>query len=195
MGRYSKIPDILNECDTVSITSLSQWGYFKPGKIQRGIITWSRSGIKLGCIDIAVNSNIESPYLELDYCYRQAPIKYRVQLVSMPSNIGKGRVWYFLCPVTGKRCRKLYRVGPKFLHREAHTSPGCMYETQTYSSRNRFLVRQYDKLFGKEKAYEQIHKKHFKTHYAGKPTKRYLKLLKKIEQSKGISLSALLCSR
>lgn len=194
MGRYSKIPDLLNECDTVSITSLSQWGYLKPGMMQRGTITWSRNGNKLGCIDIAVNTNSECPYLELDYCYRQAPIKYRVQLVSMSSNIGKGLVWYFLCPATGKRCRKLYRVGPRFLHRGAHTGPGCMYETQTYSSRNRFLVRQYDKHFGKDKAYEELHAKHFRTHYAGKPTKRYLRVLRKIEQGRGIYLSALMCS-
>lgn len=194
MGRYSRIPDLLNECDTISATSLKRWGYLKPGMMQRGTITWSRNGTKLGCIDIAVNTYSEGPYLELDYCYRKAPVKYRVQLVSVPSNIGVGRVWYFLCPVTGKRCRKLCRVGPGFLHRDAHSGPGCMYETQTYSSRNRNLVSLYDKYFRKEKAYEQIYSKHFKTHYAGNPTKRYLKLLRQIQESKGISLTALMCN-
>jgi hypothetical protein len=192
MGRYSRIPDLLNECDTVSVTSLIKWGYLKPGKIHQGTITWSRNGNKLGCIDIAVNTISENPYLELNYCYRQNPVKYRVELVSIPSNIGRGRVWYFLCPATGKRCRNLYRVGAKFLHREAHAGPGCMYETQTYSSRNRFLVRQYDRVFGRDKLHEHMYKKHSRTHYAGKPTKRYLNLLKKVEQANGISITALM---
>ena len=30
---------------------------------------------------------------------------------------------------------------------------------------------------------EQLYSKNFRTHYAGKPTKRYLKLMQKIEES------------
>lgn len=187
MGRTPTFPDLFDECDTIEIRKLAQWGYLQPGQIKNGTITWSRNGIKTGCIDIGINTQSDSPYLILDYKFRETPINYRVQLVSVPSNLGKGKVWYFLCPLIGKRCRKLYRTGAKFLHREAH--PFALYESQTYSHNNRNLVSLFDKKFGSEKAYDQIYSKHFKTHYAGKPTRRYKKLLKQIEVSRSITIS------
>ena len=104
-------------------------------------------------------------------------------MTSNPLNLGKGQVWYFLCPVTGKRCKKIYRIGPKFLHREAYN--GAFYVSQTYSQKNRALVKIYDKHFTSDKVFEQLYSKHFKTHYAGKPTKRLEKLRKKIEEAEG----------
>ena len=191
-GRYSRIPDLFNECHTIEIANLIEWGYLIPGQTKNGTITWSRNGNKTGAINIWVNTLSENYHMTLSYNYRDKPVLYRVQLVSVPSNLGKGKVWYFLCPVTGKRCRKLYSIGEKFLHREAYQ--GCMYETQTYSQKNRYLVRQYDKYFCREKAHEQIYSKYFKTHYAGKPTKRYLKLQRKIQESRGISIEELMYS-
>ena len=194
MGRTSTFPDLFDECQTIEIGKLAEWGYLQPGQIKNGTITWSRNGNKTGCIDIGINTQCDSPYLILDYKFREIPINYRVQLVSIPSNLGKGKVWYFLCPLIGKRCRKLYRLGAKFLHREAH--PFAFYESQTYSHNNRNLLRLFDKKFGSEKAYDQIYSKHFKTHYAGKPTKRYKKLLRQIEVSRSVSISyaELMCS-
>ncbi len=101
--------------------------------------------------------------------------------MSAPSNLNKGLVWYFLCPNTGKRCRILYSIGGYFLHREAFR--GCMYESQTYSHKNRALFRQFEMATGGDKAYDQLYSKHFKKYYAGKPTKRYLKILKQIRLS------------
>lgn len=192
MGRYSSIPDLFDECHTIDLSSLKSWGYLKPRQTLNGTIRWSRNGFQTGYIDIGVNTLSENYHLTLSYNYRNKPVLYRVNLVSVPSNLGKGKVYYFLCPLTGKRCRKLFRMGAKFLHREAH--PFAMYETQTYSPKNRHLVRQLDKKLCSEKAFEQMHSKHFKTHYAGKPTKRYKKLLQKIEEARGISITELLCS-
>ncbi|WP_245590576.1 hypothetical protein [Adhaeribacter aquaticus] len=141
-----------------------------------------------GRINIMVNTYAESPYLELDYKSRDKPINYKVLLVTVPSNIGKGKVWYFLCPATNKLCRILYSVGGRFLHREAFT--GCMYESQTYSKKNRRLFKMYEKAFGSDKLYEQLYEKHFKKTYAGKPTKIYMKLMNKIvEEGKSIAYS------
>jgi hypothetical protein len=126
-----------------------------------------------------VNTRTDSPYLELDYKHNGKPVNYQVQLITAPANIGKGRVYYFICPNIGKRCRKLYSVGERFLHREAFTD--CMYESQTYSAKSRQLCKMYEKAFDSDKLYEQLYSKHFKRTYAGKPTKRYLKLMQKIE--------------
>ena len=58
-----------------------------------------------------------------------------------------------------------------FLHRSAFK--GAMYEKQTYSKNTRQQIQAYKKLFDAEDVYQQVYSKHFKTHYAGKPTKRF----------------------
>ena len=108
MAKPSTYPTLYDECKTVSIAFLKEHGYLNPGQYKSGIITWSRNGNKTGSISIAVNKYKESSYLELDYRCNDKPINYKVPLVSLPSNIGKGVIWFFLCPNTGKRCRKLY---------------------------------------------------------------------------------------
>ena len=138
----------------------------------------------MGQINITINTQPKAPYLELDYSYGDEPRNYRVPLVSVPSNLGKGKVWYFLCPHTQKRCRKLYLIGGYFLHREAFK--GVMYEKQTYSANNRRLCRLFEQIYS-NKAYDELHSKYFKRYYAGKPTKRYLRLMKKIEQAERFS--------
>jgi hypothetical protein len=55
-----------------------------------------------------------------------------------------------------------------------------MYEKQTYSHKSRRLYKQFERLFGVDKAYEQIYAKNFKKQYNNKPTRRYVKLLKQI---------------
>lgn len=57
-----------------------------------------------------------------------------------------------------------------------------MYESQTYSKKWRQIERVYGAYFDSDKYYSELHSKHFKTHYNGKPTKRYLKLMQKINE-------------
>lgn len=185
MAKTPTFPTLFDEVLQVSVTDLKKWEYLRPNQYKNGVITWSRNGQKTASISIAVNTRTGSPYLELDYTNNGTPINYRVQLVTVPANIGKGRVWYFLCPHTGKRCRKLYSVGAKFLHRSAFA--GCLYESQTYSQKNRQLFRMYAKAFGSDKLYEQLSQKHFRRTYAGKPTKRFSKLMQKIRESERMS--------
>ena len=108
MPKARTFPTLYDELKKVSISFLSKYGYLKLNHWQRGTITWSQGGQKTGSVSITVNTNSDSKYLELDYRCNEIPISYRVPLAFSPSNIGKGVVWYFLCPRTGRRCRKLY---------------------------------------------------------------------------------------
>jgi hypothetical protein len=186
MPRHSTFPTLYDECKTINISFFKKHGYLNQGIFRGGGIDWSRDGNKIASISFLVNSLSDIPVIELNYTYGEQPIRYKVRLVSIPSNLGRGNVMYFLCPVTNKRSRKLYLISGKFLHRKAFR--GCFYEKQTYSHRNRNLGKTFEKFFGGEKAYELIHSKYFKTHYAGKPTRRYLKLLKDISISDQINL-------
>lgn len=185
MPKPHTFPTLYNEALQISISKLKEWEYLNAEQIKSGTITWSRNGNPTGSISIKVNTHSEQPYIELDYKYRDEPRNYKVSLVSMPSNLGKGLIWYFLCPETNKRCRKLYSIGGYFLHREAFN--GCMYETQTQSKKYRQLDKTLGAYFKTDDLYSQLYQKHFKKTYAGKPTKKYLRLMKEIKKAESIS--------
>jgi hypothetical protein len=171
-------PTLLNELKTITISFLTKHSYLKPNQWQSGIVKWSRKGKETDTISIMVNTSHKNPYLELDYKCNEAHINYKVQLVSAPSNLGKGVVWYFVCPKTFMHCRKLYLADTYFYHRSAFK--GCMYEKQTQSKKYRLLDNTLGTYYRTDKLYEQLYKKHFKKTYAGKPTKKYLQLIEKI---------------
>jgi hypothetical protein len=185
MPKPHTFPTLYDDLKTVSISFLTKHGYLRPNQWRSGTITWSRNGKKTGSISILVETQPEKSYLQLDYKCNEAPINYRVQLVSAPSNLGKGVVWYFICPSTGKRCRKLYLAETYFYHRSAFK--GCLYEKQTQSKKSRYLDKTLGEYFRAEQLYELLYKKHFKKHYAGKPTKRYLKLTQQIKRAESIT--------
>lgn len=187
MQKPSTFPTLYNEALQINISKLKGWGYLAPGQIKSGTINWSRNGNRTGSISIKVNTqNLTKPYIELDYKYRDEPRNYKVYLTSTPSNLNRGEIWYFLCPTTNKRCRILYSIGGYFLHREAF--PGCMYEIQTQSKKYRELYKPIGTFLWSDTLYNEIYKKHFKKTYAGKPTKRYLRIMKKIEETESIPI-------
>ena len=184
MPKPATFPTLYNNLKTVNISFLTKQGYLKPNQWQRGTLNWSRNGNPIGSISIIADMQPANPYIELDYKCNEAPINYRVQLVSAPSNLGKGVVWYFICPYTGKRCRKLHLVQTYFYHRSAFR--GCMYEKQTQSKKSRHFDKTLGVYFQTEQIIEQLCKKHFKKEYAGKPTKKYLKLTSQIQKAESI---------
>jgi hypothetical protein len=186
MAKLPTFPTLYDNCKTISISDLKRWEYLKPNQHKTGVITWSRNGNKTGKISIAVMTYSEPLYLELDYRCNDISINYRVQLVSVPSNLGKGVIWYFICPKTRIRCLKLHLVDTYFYHRTAFR--GCFYEKQVKSLTARNIEKQFGLLFGIDKVYEEIYSKHFKKQYNGKPTKRYLRLLKLIEVGRNSKL-------
>jgi len=184
MPKPYTFPTLYNEALQISISKLKEWEYLNPEQTKIGTLNWSRNGNPTGSISIEVNTKSEQPYIELDYKYKDEPRKYKVYLTSTLSNLNRGEIWYFLCPQTNKRCRKLYSIGGYFLHREAFN--GCMYETQTQSKKYRQLDKTLGAYFKSDNLYSELYKKHFKKTYAGKPTKKYLKLTRQIQRAENI---------
>jgi len=179
MGRHASYPKTINDCSFISITKLKEWGYLQSGS-KSGVITWSRNGNKTGSISIEMVFTHYQKYLIVDYKCDGEPKRYKIEIEEFPSNLGKGSVYYFLCPQTNKNCRKLYLHGDLFLHRSAF---GLMYENQIESKKNRELLKVFNMAFLSDEVYEERFKKYFKTHYKGKPTKKYLLLENKIKIS------------
>lgn len=184
MPKPNTFPTLYNEALQLSVSKLKGWGYLVPGQFTSGTINWSRHGNTTGRVSITVNTRSEQPYIELNYNYRDEPRSYKIYLTSIPSNLNRGKIWYFLCPQTEKRCRILYLINGFFLHREAFN--GCMYQTQTQSKKYRGLDKAFGIYFRSDNLYSELHKKHFKRYYAGKPTKRYLRIMRQIEEAESI---------
>jgi len=94
---------------------------------------------------------------------------YKIYLNSVPSNLGNGSVLYFICPVSGKKCRILYRCfgSPIFKSRYGYKKR-IYYRSQVVCKRdyaNTMYWRYNDTVLPKLE--ERIKKEH----YRGKPTK------------------------
>jgi hypothetical protein len=181
MPKYSTYPTLFDEVLKIDSFFLMHEKSIKSGVHLNGSLTWSRRGEKFASISYQVNMRPPNSYILLDYKFNGEPRSYKVQIVSIPSNLGAGEIYYFKCPETGKSCRYLYQIGGWFLHREAFKS--VLYEKQTYSKRMRDADRFFGGYYLADKAYEEINSKHFKKFYGGKPTKRYKRLLNQIKYS------------
>lgn len=185
MPRSATYPTLFDECKTISLADLKKLGYLHPNAVISGNLSWTCRGENTGRIGIRVYTNTNLPYIELDYKCNGEPIKYRINLERQTSNLGKGKVWYFICPQTGKRCRKLHLVQCYFFHRTAFR--GCFYEKQVETKYWRFLDRSaLGREFKIERLFEERYVKNFKTHYAGKDTKKYLRF-KRLAKNLGVS--------
>lgn len=188
MGRPGYYPTYIEQLKSISTTALKKLGYLEPYiHINNRAIHWiNKYGEKVGAISVSIKTNEEDGFIILDYTYNETQkINYKIQLIAKPSNLGKGLLWYFVCPETGKVCRKLYLYNGYFLHTSAFKN--LYYEKQL---RSRKIV-EWDKKFGlllDDDIYMQRYKKNFKTHYKGKPTKKYLKLTKLIEAREQINI-------
>ena len=179
MAKFPTFPTLYDSVLKISMSKLISWGYLKPNQIINSNMNWSRNGIKTAEIGIYINTNNEYPFIELNYKFKDEPRNYRIDIVSINSNLGKGKIYYFVCPHTKRRCRNLYLISGYFYHRLAFV--GCMYDCQTQSKKYRSMSLLYGSYFELDRLYEHLYKKHLKKTYAGKPTKRYLKLTKQIE--------------
>lgn len=170
MGRHSTYPILLDELKSISISNLKALGFLKRG-FRKGNLNWTWQGEPTGDVNFGMLlvPDERHGYLELSYTYqKEYKFHYKVSLIAVPTNLGIGLRWYFICPRTGKRCTKLFLANGYFQHRTG--IPGAMYDCQTRSHFARLL----DKVWNHEGTLERPY---MKTHYRGMPTKRYLRAL------------------
>lgn len=181
MGRYATYPTTVEDCLTFRLKSLTENNniYFTSYGTKKGVTSWSRNGEVHSKINIEVTYTENETFIIFDYKCNDEPKRYKVNLVSRVSNLGKGKIWFFVCPTTNKLCRKLTLNSGYFLHRTAFNS--LMYSKQIESKKSRYLGKIFDAFFIPDEVYSEFYKKYFKTHYKGKPTKRYLRLKNKID--------------
>lgn len=118
---------------TLDLTKCKALGYFAPNATAEGVITWHRGNTKIAVVRMrtdTVNKRAYLAYNTTDGEERQQTIWLRWQ----SSNLNVGGYYYFVCPATGRACRKLYFVGGRFVSRFAFKA---LYKEQTRSKAQR----------------------------------------------------------
>lgn len=189
MAKTPTFPLIIDRCLTVSIADLKRWGCLKLEYLKSGSVYWGRGGERFASIGYQslVSVALGETFIQFNYAYDGQPVQYRVPLIPVPANIGKGLVWFFRCPFTGQRCKKLHLIEGRFMHRSAVR--GAMYKRQTDSKKWRLVNRFFDMSEIQADVWNAMQKPYFKAEYQGKETRRYTRLIRKVERAeRGVNI-------
>jgi hypothetical protein len=169
MGRSNTGAWSVGESLRIELSSLLKDKIIRKGHVIKASINWSNGG----SIGITTSNTEDGKYIDLRYNQTDREgnatnYDYRVWLTSVPSNLGKGEILYFCCPVSGERCRILYSAYgyPKFKSREAYTNR-LYYNCQWQSKNDYWNTRYHDT----KVLLEKLKNTPTKRTYKGKPTK------------------------
>ncbi len=183
MGRPSTGAYTTSECRKLDLRLMLKGGEIVKGKNITGTINWTDES----------SAGFESRYTEDEKYFRiyytitkrngeKFELDYKIQLVTVPSNLGKGEILFFICPESYKRARVLYMAygNLKYTHRNWYYERYRLrlyYDVQQSSKRgyhnSRYFAykKQVDTLED-----ELIFSKNRKSTYKGKVTKPFQKL-------------------
>ena len=121
MGRSSTGAYTTQQSRKIDLRWMLKNGYLKENTHSSGQMNWtcgSTAGIE------AINTK-DKKYIRLNYTVTdihgvKTDYNYKIEIVTIPSNLGKGEVLYFVCPKSGKRAKVLYSAygHHKYIHRE-----------------------------------------------------------------------------
>ena len=186
MGRPYTGADYTTSAYQLRVGDLRRGGVIRKGRTVRATITWADGGPTL---------NIESswtgaaPSLSLEFRLREAngsveTWTQRIELQTAPSPL-QGELLYFICPRSGKTCRKLYRAyhSHGFYHRTAFSYR--LYYPQQASSTYKRADRQ---LLAAERKLEKLQAKRRTSTYLGQPTRRAVRIAQLQEEAERLEV-------
>lgn len=181
MGRHSTGAETCEGSKRIDLSFLLKLKHFQKDRSISGTIKWTdKHGGDCGNIHIISYHTDEEKYLQLKYTLtdhrtqQKIDYDYKIMLTSVPSNLGKGEVLYFLCPETGKRCKILYMAygSHKWKSRAAYPHR-IYYDSQTSAKKS----IENDRYWAITKRLEKLEGQRYqKLTYKGQPTKRALLL-------------------
>jgi hypothetical protein len=177
MGRWSTGAITTGEVNRIELSYLLRNGYVKKGNHILAGLRWTNGS------DILIESKLtdNEAYLRLNYKNTNSYTgeitshDYKIYLTTIPSNLGKGDVLYFVCPETGRRCRILYKCYSSLIWKSRFAyRHRIYYHTQACSKYDYHNIRYWDI----SKELETLYKRGKKSHYRG----NYTRLMKRVEQ-------------
>lgn len=165
----------LNDTPQLCISKFRKLGLIIPGEHQYLKIKLREGFYNEISVNVYVNLMETHCYVNLKYDYLGKERECRIELTAIPSNLGEGVIWYFLCPKSGKRCKILYLIDGEVAHREAFK--GYVYDSQIRKSGILALTEIISEISGIESEIRFFDQKYRKKYYAGRPTKRFARVL------------------
>ena len=168
MGRWSTGVETTSGVKRIELSYLLKNKYIQKDCAISGSINWT-NGSSIG---IKTEYHKEENYIRLIYTNtdstgQKKDFDYKIQLVTVPSNLGKGNVLYFVCPVSGERCRILYKAYGSDIWKSRNSYRNRIYYPDQIENK-RFRI--FKNLFN-DKVLESLYQKKRKSHYKGKPTR------------------------
>ena len=176
----------IDDCLCISITSLKAWGYLRADVSNRNF-TWSSNGREIARIGYTIHTiQDDMKEMQLKYRYKDEPIAYKIPIVSLPSNLGSGVRWYFVCAFSKKRCMKLIcpNGSKHFAHRSAF--PNMLYGSQMKTKSERAFYANFGIHVDVIDLQAELMQPYRKTHYKGQPTPLMRKFLRKQQRALNI---------
>jgi hypothetical protein len=175
MGRQSTGAISTGGALRIELKYLLKKGFIKKNCNIQGTLSWTNGS----SISVYSSYTEEEKFLRLVYTIsdkttgEKQKYDYKIELAEVTSNLGKGKVLYFVCPESWNNCRILYKCygSPKWKCRKAYKTR-IYYESQMgsnydyYNTRYWQIDKQIKKLQEQRKSYS----------YKGIATKRYLRL-------------------
>lgn len=181
MAKTPTFPTMIDQTFCIDLSIFKGWGLLKPDLKSYGTYNDTHGGDLKGSIDFFLHTGI-NPYCTFSGCFRGVPFEKTIEMEGKESNLGEkirskhgGTVYYFLCPLTNKRCRKLYVVDGRLGSSKAF---GLYYQQQTLSKSQ----ISWEALFGAieqlKKLNKEIYSGKVNRSYRGKITRRFSNLMK-----------------
>ncbi len=131
----------------LDLRRMFELGALRVGSDTAGTWQWTRDGAAVSSVGYHAtlgegSGSVTLTYSSGDDAERQS-IACTLRLVTLPRHYG-GRIWYFVCPYTGKRARKLYKWAriDWFCHRAA-IKPKPTYACQRVGGSDRITAQRW----------------------------------------------------
>ena len=174
-------PIFIDQEKTLKTGFLSKYGYFKTDCKITGVTGWTSNKSKDLDVRLTTIMQKDNERLILNYYdFDNRPVEQIISLEAKPSNLGKGLIWFFVCPFTLATCRNLLFANNRFMHRSNLVN--AIYSTQGESKYWRKIFQLQPNIPTTRKILEEPNQKHYKKFYNGKITKRYKKWLATVQQ-------------
>jgi hypothetical protein len=167
-------PLLIDQEKTLTTGFLSKYGYLNTNCKITGATGWTSNKSK--DLDIYITAIMQrgNERIILNYYdFSNEPVQQTIFLISKPSNLGKGLIWFFICSYNGATCRNLIFVNNRFMHRS--NLANAMYSTQAESKYWRKMFQLMPNIPTTQKILNEPNKKYYKKFYKGQITKRYKK--------------------
>lgn len=183
MGRDYNGHMLHYQCKRIELSYILKSGIIQQGRTLQTTLNWTdKSSITIKAKYDDYEKYLQLEYTHTDYEQKKQNLSYKISLMALPSNLGRGNVLFMICPISGRLCRKLFMAygSPYFKSIKAYNAR--IYYTGQLSSK---LNRANDKYWHFYSHIESTNKQRNQSHYKGIKTKRQIKheqLCKKLEQ-------------